>query len=329
MKQQRNVLLVVRLFDRIPFPVFIILILLLSAGMVYSETIFAEKIRVGNSLGGSLADPYLSIPTSDGGYVSVSAFPWFYTWGWIKKTNSSGKRVWENDLFFEKDEFHLSAISETNDGGYVAIGGGFPFAVIIKFGPNGDIQWKRKWSATTDGSRVFFTGSVALSDGGFMAAGEAISGLGTSGFKTYIALVRFNSSGEATAASKFTLPNVRLDIKDFVADPDGGFFLTCSTDEAINRVLVIRLDGNTRVLWSRLFEIEKYFDPGITSTPDNGAVLSSSDEENGGSLLLLKLLSNGQVEWKKRISFDKPIGFREVTLASDGGYLITGELQNS
>src|SRR5262245_34509767 len=290
------------------FSVLCCLIVLFLASDAYSQMTYAKKLL-------SDADT-ITIPSSDGGYVSFSPKIFGQPYGWVKKTNGLGQRVWENELYFEGDAFELSAMSETIDGGYVSVGGRLgSFGVTIKFAPTGEIQWKKKWISTDDSSFTFLR-SVALNNGGFIAAGNGSS----SGSPKYIVLAKFNSSGVAQSVSKITLPNVNLELNDFVAAPDGGFFLVSYIPD--HKVSIIRLNGRTRILWSRLYEIQNFFDPRIASSPDNGAILTGVD--NWGRLVLLRLNINGQVDWKKRHSLGWGIYSHKVNLASDGGYLISG-----
>lgn len=285
-----------------------VLIVLLFSGEAYSQMTYAKQLlRDGDAI---------TIPSRDGGYVSSAASAFGQTYGWVKKTNGLGQRVFENELYFENDEFELPAMSETTDGGYVSVGGNLGyFGVTIKFAPTGEIQWKKKW-ISTDGSNFSFLRSAALYNGGFVAAGNGSS----SGSSKYIVLAKFNSSGVVQSASKITLPNDSLELTDFVAATDGGFFLVSYTSD--HKVSVIRLDGRTRILWSRLYEIN-LSEPRIATSQDNGAVLTGVSGD--GSLLLLRLNINGRIEWKKQLSFGT-IFSPKPTVASDDGYLITGTL---
>jgi hypothetical protein len=287
------------------FSILCCLFVLFLTNNAYSQITYAKKIATNIS-------GIITIPSNEGGYLSAGESVF-----WMKKTDPFGQTTWEKRLSFEKDDFNISGITQTLDGGYVSVGGQFEtwYGIAIKLGSSGDIQWMKKYSTDRDG--ISFSRGIALNNGGFIAAGSTY-------FPSSIVLVKFNSSGFAILASRLALFNVNLGLNDFVRAADGGFFLVGYTED--NRVLVIRINERTEILWSQLYEVENFFYPRIAATPDNGAIITGIDNySDGGKLLLLKLTNDGQVEWKKRLSFSGgKIHFPSVNLASDSGYLITG-----
>jgi hypothetical protein len=232
------------------------------------------------------------------GYVSVSK-PDAGTWV-IRKTSTSGQRIWEKKLsFFFASPIGLAQTSE----GYVLVGwykGGYYYdhlgLGLIALKNDGTLNWTKNFETELDPRSIIFRSVKSKADGGFIIQG-------------YRLLVNFTSRGDILWSKRFK----NLIIEDSQPVSDGTILL--SND---NGILKVNNSGN--VVWKKTLEIKgaHFFFPGSAS--DNGFVLAGT---LGSSSLLVGLDANGNVKWKESYS-NFLINFNPAH-TPDGGYALLGK----
>jgi hypothetical protein len=146
-----------------------------------------EQIGCLNGAPGDYANGVSLQRTSDGGYVlaggtvgcgSGSVCPELsgLQCGLIERFDSTGALVWARVYAAAADGTGFTAIGQTSDGGFVAVGTGSdasqrPGALIVKLDGGGNVQWQRQLGPSATSYAQFET-VQPTSDGGYLAAGE-------------------------------------------------------------------------------------------------------------------------------------------------------------
>ena len=208
-------------------------------------------------------------------------------------------------------EDRIQSVTETSDGGYVAVGyfasntitldngekltsKGGSDGMIIKYKANGEVEWGK----TVGGNSNEYIQSVAeTSDGGFVAVGYFVSNTITL------------DNGE-------TLTNHRSSYYDG---------------------MIIKYNSNGEVEWGKAvggtiaetsdgsFIVGGYF-YSSTITLDNGETLTNKGSHGG---ILIKYNSRGEAEWGKAVGGTSSEYIQSVTETSDGGYIAVGYLRGT
>ncbi|HHV78519.1 MAG TPA: hypothetical protein GXX40_02700 [Firmicutes bacterium] len=270
------------------------------------------KIEWKRSFGGSAEDEFCSVAaTRDGGCIVVgdscskdgdmSGMNKGCYDGIIVKYNAAGQLEWKRSFGGSSYEYFYG-VTETADGGYLAVGkgnsndgdmqglskgkGGFD-AVIVKYKPNGDIEWKESLGNKNNDC---YNGVVTTSDGGAVAVG-------------------YSTTDNLLAQG----------IIDDV------------------RATVVKYNTNGQVEWVRYFGSIEGADAfnAVTSTADGGIVAVGNSYSRDGDMqglfkgwfdaVIVKYRPNGEMEWKQSFGGFQGDSFNAVTATSDGGVVATGK----
>lgn len=169
----------------------------IAAGIFHFENIFNKDIWIlkvaqdgtkewDKTYGESDQDQANSIQqTNDGGYIVAGQIDLSSSGGnvgiWILKLHPSGEIQWQKTYNGDKADYARS-IQQTNDGGYIVVGGTYSFGAgsndiwILKIDPEGEGEWQK----SIGGEGQDFARSIKqTTDGGYIVAGTTHSfGLG-------------------------------------------------------------------------------------------------------------------------------------------------------
>ncbi len=167
---------------------------------------------------------------------------------------------------------------------------------------------------------------VQTADGGYVVAGEyGQYSVGTpSQFYGDVYLVRTDAYGDTLWTRRYGTPGLWEAADAMIQTSDGGFLLSACIHDPLRHLWLIRTDANGDSLWSRTYTVGK--GASILETGDGCFILTGygyGDQLNP-ILCLLKINRNGDKLWLKTFARSSQDEGTCVSLASDGGYLITG-----
>jgi len=187
-------------------------------------------------------------PTSDGGflaagYLGYNALNIFNQCvsldldGFIAKFNSSGNLSWIRVVDAGSDEIATTAF-ETSDGNYVLVAPSFNEIGVLKFNPNGDTLWQRRYPrdiASTSSATIYFSWAKPTSDGGIIVASQIKIGPNDND----VLFVKFNSSGDFVCAAR-----IRTSGHDYgidVAESNNYYWVTGSLGVGGNDLFIAKI----------------------------------------------------------------------------------------
>jgi hypothetical protein len=230
---------------------------------------------------------------------------------WVVKTDSSGSKQWDKRFGGESTDI-LSSVEQTNDGGYILIGGSsskingdksqanwdtslystYDFW-IVKINAQGTKLWDKVYGGLKDD---FPNASAKTSDGGFLIGGNSWSGIG----------------GDKTQANWDTVVPITNDF------------------------WVIKIDSTGTKIWDKRYggtDEDKLIS--IKRTDEGGYILGGwsasgiggdKTQPNWGSYdyWIIKIDSAGNQLWDKRFGSVYIDRFMALEQTKDGGYILGG-----
>ncbi len=265
-------------------------------------------------------------PTADGGYIlagNYSNAAYTENLALLVKTDVFGNTVWQK-TYGENREERFDFISEIT-GGYVGAGkiyapGGLatnPDFYLIKTNLQGDLLWSKTYGGA--GNDVFSKASFTT-DGGMIMVGNTNS-FGAGGRDVY--LVKVDSSGNQQWTKTFG-GSGDDNGADVIQTNDGGFAIV-GTD-GNSQLYLIKTDANGNLSWSRSCNTLGTSGVALIQTVDNGYAITGTMFNPGQDILILKTDASGTVQWaKSHAASGGPDYVSSIELASDGGYIISGQ----
>jgi hypothetical protein len=272
------------------------------------------------SFGGLASDlPQITLPTSDGGYLSggisfsgVSGNKDAPIYGdrtmWIVKTDGLGNKQWDSS-YGANDIQQMGTMVNAADGGYLLAGfttstnptignqttpscGQSDFWVV-KINANGVIQWQNTYGST---SNEFLNSAIATPDGGYLLGGFASGAPNCNRTATVVGnsdywVVKIDANGNAQWDQAYGGSGADV-LRSMLVMPDGGYLLLGNSSSTISGV-----------------KTEDRFGP-TTATND---------------FWIVKIDANGNYVWDKTIGGtgnDQPVS--AISLA-DGNILLLGQ----
>jgi hypothetical protein len=287
--------------------------------------IWEKTFTYGRASGSSVAQ------TSDGGYIILgSAMSNSIKLDvFLVKTDSKGNKIWQKTFGGNKDDWGES-IAQTNDGGYIIVGGTSSFGAggndvyLVKTDAQGNILWQKTFGGKNDDAGFSID---QTSDGGYIIVGETHS-LGKG--KSDVYLVKTDAQGNILWQKTFG-GKAEDEGRCVAQTRDGGYILvgkTCSFGAGGCDVYLIKTDGKGNKIWEKTFGGGSD-DEGnsVIQTKDGGYIIVGSTLSFGAGLrdiYLIKTDSKGNKIWQKTFGGEGSEEGASVTQTGDGGYIIVG-----
>ncbi|MEP7265262.1 MAG: T9SS type A sorting domain-containing protein [Bacteroidota bacterium] len=241
------------------------------------------------------------------------------------KTDIWGDTLWTTTYGGSGDDGGRDVV-QTSDGGYIVTG--FSTSVgdhiyVIKTDVWGAVTWSKSYGGpgSQEGESIMQT-----ADGGYIISGELFNG------NTDLYLIRINAVGDTlwTRTGATLAPSTRA--YSVQETNDAGFVVTGYTANTSNDVYLIKLNSNGDTLWTRSYG-GQFSDAGncVRQTSDGGYIIagrSSSFSAGFSDVYLLKTDSTGNEVWSKTYGNIGDDVTYSVTLANDGGYVLSGQTTN-
>lgn len=316
-------------------------VLISIIGVYYFSTLYAQYQWAKLYGGGHHEGVYALRRTSDGGYIIAGETRSFGQGNsdlFIMKLNSTGGVVWTR-TYGGIDPDDARSVLEVSDG-YIIAGthrGFSPLPLdyniyVIKVNFSGQAMWGKEIG--TGGGELGY-GILPASDGGYIILGRT----SVSPQSDFI-VIKLNPNGSVSWAKTYGGSSYEYEPR-LIKTSDGGYLLTGETwsfGSWKSNFLVIKLDQNGNVVWSRVIGISYYDDvpTWVEETQDGGFIIVGRSKIYVQPYMhwdpvAIKLNSSGGVVWAKRYeikvidqSYDVA---RCCKQTSDGGYVIAGSYE--
>lgn len=265
--------------------------------------------------------------TADGGFALIGSMEPDASMA-ITEIDEKGNLIW-NELFYCPSESNphgncwSDAATQTEDGGFLMVGGWDYQTCIMKVDSSGNEIWSKPLDQYIKVRSVEST-----SDEGFVLIGG--SDAGTS--KSDAALKKIDKLGNIVWGNSFggSKSEVGYDVRQLV---DGGYIFTGITESYGNGgtdIYLVRVDSEGREIWSKTFggtgdELAN----GFMKTPDGGFILAGSTESfgNGGKdMYVVRVDADGNEIWSSTYGGSQDETAKKIAAASDGGFVLAGDI---
>ncbi len=223
------------------------------------------------------------------------------------------------------DSEWAESVQQTSDGGYVVAGyiwGGDSSrwdVYVLKLDPNGNVEWEKNYG----GGGAYSVQQT--SDGGYIVAGS-------SGDAGDVYVLKLDPNGNVEWEKNYGGSHTEV-AESVQQTSDGGYVVAgyTMTDSGYYDVLVLKLDSNGNVEWSKTYG-GSYVDGAhsVQQTSDGGYIIAGDTASfgNGEQVYILKLDRNGNVAWEKTYgeSSSGESG-QSIQQTSDGGYIVAGGVE--
>ena len=286
-------------------------------------------------------EAYVVKQTSDGGYIlagASTAFGW-YGEGWLLKTDGSGNVIWSKgfhpDPSGENEWDNFYDVTETSDGGFVALGfGGYQDyywqAWILKVDSDGNAVWNKSFGAQYDWERLY--SFQETSDGGFIAVGDKHYSYGdTTSHDGW--LVRFNGLGDTLWTKHYGAAQVDI-FRSVQITSDGNYIIAGEREPywaAGYKGWMVKVDSYGNMIWNNMYGDGGFM--AVQKTPNGNYVAAGTKFISQAALndaWVLKTDMNGNVIYDQTYqisNLDDVV--QSIQPASDGGYILGGRTSSS
>jgi len=239
--------------------------------------------------------------------------------------HTTGFIEWQK-LFDSGYDDHGHCIQPTTDGGYIVVGNGYGYKVLlIKIDGNGDIQWEKNFGNSFPDYGWYV---LQTDDGGYLVLAETLIG------GQHVWLIKTDKDG-TKEWERFLGYKPQSACRCMQHTRDGGYILAGFTSPAnwlcCYDSWLLKIDSEGYEEWNRTFE-QPYYNWAfyVTQTSDDGFIITGlkcQNLENYSDLWLIKTDSQGNMEWNKIFGDPKPAEIGKcVQQTSDGGYIVAGEI---
>ncbi|MCD6571550.1 MAG: hypothetical protein J7L53_12690 [Deltaproteobacteria bacterium] len=260
---------------------------------------------------------------------------------------------WEETYGGSGDDVAYS-IQQTSDEGYIVAGSsnstditgvtnnGAKDYYVIKLDEDGNIVWHKMYGGSGDDIAYSIQ---QTSDEGYIVAGSSnstdITGVTNNGAKDYY-VIKLDKDGNIVWHKMYGGSNndIARSIKE---TEDGGYIvggyssstdIPTQTNHGLTDAYTIKLDASGNVVWQKLYgNISAEYVYSIqetTNTSGNADGYIFAGNKNGLSYYVVRLDLDGDVMWSRiyfSIAHPGPGSAREIQQTVDGGYVVTGWIQ--
>jgi hypothetical protein len=263
--------------------------------------------------GGTDGDYFKSVQqTKDNGYIMVGSTHSYGAGGldvWILKTDIDGNEVWNKTYGESYDQFGYG-IRETTDGGFIITGGkeldysGHFNTSLIRTDSEGNEIWNKTYVKNGCESCGY---SVIEVDDGYLVMSTVfyIDSMG-------IWLVKTDVNGRVLWD---TVLDDSAEGHTVIQTKNGDFVVVGG--KGLDQVLLIKTDSNGTVLWRKTYDGAEGKD--IKECDDGGFIIAGREH-----VCLIRTDEDGAMLWKKEYQWGGFDTALSVDLASDGGYILSG-----
>lgn len=260
---------------------------------------------------------------------------------------------WQKSLGGSTQE-QIGSIQQTNDGGYIVVGGTFStngdITVthgifdywVVKLSFSGSVEWQK----SLGGTGLDLAHSIQqTSDGGYIIAGQSNSNDGDvtgnhGGYDYWI--VKLTSSGVIEWEKSYggSKDEIAYSIQQ---TKDGGYIVSGQSNSNDDDVTgnhgsydywIVKLTSSGVIEWEKsLGGSSGEWATSICQTSDGGYIVAGSSRDGDGEITgshggwdywIVKLTSTGSMEWQKSLGGSNDEQAESIRQTKDGGYIVAG-----
>ncbi|HYF30625.1 MAG TPA: M43 family zinc metalloprotease [Chitinophagaceae bacterium] len=217
-------------------------------------------------------------------------------------------------------------VRSTTDGGYImagktnSFGSGAYDGYVVKMDQQGNVQWSRTYGGANDD---VINKLLQTPDGGYILAGQTKS-YGNAAGDAWI--IKTDGNGAVQWAKRYSESTVFGEQAiNICLTSDGGYGVVGSHNSApaTSNVMVLKLDANGNVLWSRIYDSGNT-DGGSWITEENGFLMTTaftrtSLSYHDGIVMKIDMVS-GNMIWMQRYEVDGRNNFGGELFKVGNGY---------
>jgi CubicO group peptidase (beta-lactamase class C family) len=266
---------------------------------------------------------------------------------YLLRTDAAGEILWEKTYGGEGYDAGQS-IAETGDGNLLIAGTTTSFgaqgmdAYLLKVDRDGNELWSRTYGGPLDE----MVGAVGQApDGGYLLGGnivdpnDLIADPGAAGYggfagRSNLYLLKVDGDGSELWSRAYDSEDNVLATSG-AQTPDGGLLVLADITrfpDPDDDILLLRLDGEGTVVWSRTWEEGSSVPTALVETSDGNYLIAASYAPLAGQeaakedYLFIKVDPQGNEIWRNSFGEPDMIDYAvELARASDGGYVAVGE----
>ncbi len=198
---------------------------------------------------------------------------------------------------------------------------------LIKMTAAGDTLWTRVFEGLEpfDGSAGYSI--IETDDGGLLVTGATSIDLGGS---LHVWLIKTDLNGDSLWTRTYT-SGAKDIARSIIAADDGGYFIGAQTtplNSDREDYLLLRLDENAELLWSKTYGGEQAeFLGSICKTDDGGVLITGTTYSFGagsGDIWLVRVTASGEIGWTKTLGTNHLESGYSGYRTTDGGYIVSG-----
>jgi hypothetical protein len=211
-----------------------------------------------------------------------------------------------------------ASVSPCDDGGTIALLNNFTSSIVIKTDANGQVQWSKKLSYS---SNSYVTNRYAgqCVNGGYFVFSDLTDGV--TGYQGYV-INKLDASGNLSWSKHYVRSEYYEGTPAIKQLASGEFVVSMGLDQEIAS---FKTDANGGLLWAAAFrEDSVYKEPGLGCAISNdGSILFVAMDSDGASTSLVKTSASGILQWSLVFDSYAFYYYPEATVnTNDGGDLI-------
>jgi len=260
----------------------------------------------------------------------------FLHYGFVIKTNSEGKVIWQKMIFIEGTEINIRAAIPTADGGCFVVGDlqylkdpegyiNFYYGLTARLDAEGRVLWHKIMRPVDELAGTYFRGAFMSTDGHVIVYGIVRS------TSDHTLILKMDMDGNIIWQFYRTLNVTKAHPYEGVNLENGGFAFFGTLDFPYNPV-VMTLDAAGNFKWAKIYLFKgDGYGGGLAVTPDQGFLVMGYGEKDTLSTSVtipkfIKTDSLGVKQWEKHLWIGEGVRVEGYTIipAIDGGYLIGG-----
>lgn len=203
--------------------------------------------------------------------------------------------------------------------------------ITIKYAPNGDPLWDRRFRQENALSSVAHSLNLNAQGEIYIAAETSISVQ-----ETEMTVLKYDADGNELWVHTYSLEAEKEKTRTAVVDAQGAFYVAAEseTDSGPSDYVLVKFDAEGNFIWTRRHDELSKDEPRAIAVDDDGNVLLTGESVSVGGtsdVVTLKYTPNGDQQWVSRYSGDVNQSEEVVAIDFDaaGNVFIAGEIRHS
>jgi hypothetical protein len=283
------------------------------------------------------------LQTPDGGYIAAGTAYAAGTgahYAHLAKMDLSGNMQWSNEVKIFGEDFKMTALTQTSDGGYVIMGStyswhgtscaiDYEYLVYLRADPSGNILWLKYLAVPNNAWYYFRGGSVTeTADGGLLFSYTA----SIPGLSNIAALMKTDASGNILWKRRYSGTGVGYQNAHNIntqRTAEGGFVILTRTETlgaGSTDFYLIKTDSLGTPSWAKTFGTASADEPRCVQQTTNGGYILLGNKITGSSsdIFIVRTDATGNMLWSRSFTATGNQSASSLQQTADGGFIICG-----